>query len=219
MFIRYNTGSCIEYTPLPRIFFCTTFSEVRLTAIFTDAVGANLHALPSLNQRATNRMFRLLSLISLLLLILCDATGLSAQSLALFDIDSSAFPIMKAKVYAFDVLGQPIRLSASNIALREQGTARTVVSLTCPQAVAPQPISSLLVIDVSLSMLGMHAGITNLDLAKAAATSWIRALPQGQSQCAISSFDDQNYLHQDFTTDRTKMLAALTTLNPFGSSD
>lgn len=164
--------------------------------------------------------FIIMRFVQLLCLYVLTTAAVSAQSLALFDIDTSAFPVMRAKLHAFDATGQPQRPLASEMSLRENGIPRSLLSVACPPAVVPQPISSLLVIDVSASMLARRGGgISNLDLARAAATSWIQALPQGASQCAISSFDDGNYLLQDFTTDRTKLLASLVGLVPRGTTD
>ncbi|MBI3259553.1 MAG: choice-of-anchor D domain-containing protein [Ignavibacteriae bacterium] len=65
----------------------------------------------------------------------------------------------------------------------------------------------------------MRFGYPNIELAKTAATSFINAAHLGFSECAVTSFDHLNYLNQDFTTDRKKLLAAVTALEPRGGTD
>ncbi len=60
---------------------------------------------------------------------------------------------------------------------------------------------------------------SNMDLAKSAARAWVNGLPLGVSECAITSFDGLNYLNQDFTTERTKLLNAISPLAPQGETD
>ncbi len=151
------------------------------------------------------------------LLILCmllSAQTLYSQSINLFDIDATNFPAMKAKFYAFDATDNQVRPSASELSLREGGIQRTITSVSCPPSVPPKALSSVLVIDVSGSMLGL-----NIILARAAAIAWVNGLPLGKSECAITSFDGSNYLNQDFTTNRAKLLNAINTLRAQGGTD
>ena len=53
----------------------------------------------------------------------------------------------------------------------------------------------------------------NLVIAKEAARAWLNTLSLPQSECAITSFDDYNYLNQDFTSDRDQLLTAISTLS------
>jgi WD40 repeat protein len=142
----------------------------------------------------------------------------NAQSVSLFNIDASGFPVMKAKFYAFDAAGKQQRPTAGEITLTENGTPRVISSINCPPALPPKAISSVLVLDLSVSM-GDGLPPTNMDIAKAAARAWINSLPLGASECAVTSFDDANYLNQDFTTDRTKLLDAITPLTPRGGTN
>ncbi len=144
---------------------------------------------------------------------------MNAQSLSLFDVDASNFPTMKAKFYAFDAIGKQVRPSASELTLTENGQPRVITSVTCPPPPPPIAISSVLTVDVSGSMHNGSGETPNIDLAKAAAKVWIEGLPAGLSECALTSFDHLNYLNQDFTTDRSKLLHSLTTLKPYGGTD
>lgn len=162
-------------------------------------------------------MKRLLSLLLPLLLIL-SARGF-AQDLSLFDLDTTAFPIMKGKLYAFDATGTQVEPGTTELLLREDGTPRTVLSITCPPPAPPRALSSVLVMDVSGSMAYGPGATPNIDLARAAARAWVDALPFSSSECALTSFDHLNYLNQDFTTNPVLLQSAITALVPQGATD
>ncbi len=155
----------------------------------------------------------------LLVLLPCAAAIVPAQSLSVVDIDATGFPVMKAKLSAFDAAGDPVRPSASEVTVSEGGRGRSVVSISCPPTPPPLALSSVLVVDVSGSMKEMTGGVRRIDLAKAATGAWIQGLPAGASECAVTSFDESNYLNQDFTTDRTRLLNAVSALSPGGGTD
>ena len=151
----------------------------------------------------------------LIVLLSLIATGTAvAQNLQVFDLDTSAFPTMKAKFYAFDANGQQQNPTTTDIAITENGTARTVLSISCPEAAQPKTLSSVLVMDVSGSMGSGSGSVINLDLAKAAADEWTKNLLLGPNECALVTFDDANYFNQDYTTNRTKLLNAIAALAP-----
>jgi len=136
------------------------------------------------------------------------------QGINIFDIDTTNYPTIKAKFYAYDKDGNQARPSASELSITEDGVPRTITGVSCPASKPPIALSSVLVIDVSGSMKN-----SNINLAKVAATTWVNALPLGKSECAISSFDHSNYLNQDFTKDKTKLLAAINNLQANGGTD
>ena len=148
-----------------------------------------------------------------------SAMHLAAQSVSLVSIDTSAFPTMRAKFYAFDAQGNQQRPPAGELSITEDGVARTITTVTCSPPTPPPAISSVLVMDVSSSMSEGQAGTRNLDLAKAAARAWIQGLPTSTSECAVTSFDQASYLVQDFTFDRAALLRALDGLIPYGGTD
>jgi formylglycine-generating enzyme required for sulfatase activity/uncharacterized protein YegL len=122
---------------------------------------------------------------------------------------------MKAKFFAFDASGNQIsNLSSSSFEVKENTQSRTVLSVTCPSLQPPAALSSVLTIDISGSMSG-----SGLNIAKAAANAWVNMLPLGKSECAVTSFDDQNYINQDFTTDRLKLQTAINKLSANGGTD
>ncbi|MFA6570469.1 MAG: VWA domain-containing protein, partial [Bacteroidota bacterium] len=152
-------------------------------------------------------------IIYLVVFLLCYCAY--GQSLSVFDIDTSAFPTIKAKFYAFDANGKQItNLSPADFELKENGVARTVTNVSCPNPKPPLALSSVITIDISGSMSG-----SGLSMAKEAATVWINTIPLGTSECAINSFDDKNYINQDFTTNKNKLLNALNGLQANGGTD
>jgi hypothetical protein len=118
---------------------------------------------------------------------------------------------MKAKFYAFNTEGNQRNPSTSAINITENGLPRSVTTVTSSSSQPAQALSSVLVIDVSESMVGDH-----LDLAKEAATTWVNHLTLGQSECAITCFDGNNYVLQDFTTGRGKLITAINDLQSLG---
>jgi formylglycine-generating enzyme len=144
-----------------------------------------------------------------------ETFSLFAQSLSVFNVDASSFPNMKAQFYAFDAAGNRITVNSTvDATVLEDSNARTVTRVTCPPVTPPLPISSVLTIDISGSMDGSGIGI-----AKAAANAWINALQLGPSECAITTFSDNAYLNQDFTTDRTALLNVVNSLSAKASTD
>ncbi len=142
------------------------------------------------------------------------------QSLSVFDVDVSNFPTIKANFYAFDRDGNQITsLSPSDFEVKERGIIRNVTQVSCPAPKPPESLSSVLVIDISGSMDLFIGKNSNKELAKEAARSWVNGLPLGKSECAITTFDHSNYLLQDFTTDRNKLLAAIELIRANGGTD
>ncbi|MBM2817049.1 MAG: yiaD [Ignavibacteria bacterium] len=140
------------------------------------------------------------------------------QSLSVFDVDPSGYPTINAKFYAYNnKWEQLINLQPLDFEVTENGQLRYATLVTCPTLKPPDALSSVLVIDASGSM-GLDS-VHNLNLAIEAAKVWIENLPLGKSECAITSFDSRNYLMQDFTTDRNKLISALDNLKPKGGTD
>ncbi|MDZ4745401.1 MAG: choice-of-anchor D domain-containing protein [bacterium] len=142
-----------------------------------------------------------------------------AQTLTMFEMDSTAFPQMSAKFYAFDADGRQLQRSVGELTLKENGTVRTISKVTCPPASNPRPVSLVLTMDVSGSMAEGDGSTTNIDIARAGARKAINKMPLAVSECAITAFDDKNYFLQDFTSNRSLLLAAVNALTPGGGTD
>ncbi len=142
-----------------------------------------------------------------------------AQTLRLYDVDYSKFPILRGKFNAYGKQGYREEPTASELSITDILKSSPVISVTCPQQPENVALSSVIMVDVSGSMKTLYSGVSGIDLAKAAATSWINGIPQGLSEGAVGSFNNQNFFNKDFTTDRQKLLSALTTLQPNGGTD
>jgi hypothetical protein len=142
--------------------------------------------------------------ISIIFMVLSFAFA-NAQSMRIVEIDTSSFPVMRSTFYAFDENGNQIKnFSSGDILVTENGNNRNVLSVRCPEDKPPTPISSVLTIDVSGSMT-----LSRQELAKAAATEWIEALPLDISECAINAFNSTCHLFSDFSQDRNKLIGSL----------
>ena len=146
--------------------------------------------------------------------------SLPAQTLSVFDVDASAFPTMKARFFAFGADGKPIQnaISPQDIVLRENGASRTVTGVTCPPPTGLQPISAVLTLDISGSMAGGRGKYSNLQLAQQASSAFVRALALPPSEAAVSSFDHESYINQDFTAQRDALLNAIAAFQAGGGT-
>ncbi len=143
------------------------------------------------------------------------SNNLLPQALYVFDADTTAFPVMKAKFFAFDSTGKQItNLSPSDFKITENGVARKVLSVNCPPVQPPLALSSVLVMDASGSMED-----SNILMAKTGAMAWFNALPSELSECAVTAFDTNNYYVRDFTKDRDKLRKDIMFINALGGTD
>jgi VWFA-related protein len=138
-----------------------------------------------------------------------------SQSLSVFDVNTDDFPIVRAKFWAFDENGEQIlNLDPTDFEVKENGVLRDVLSVSCPTQKPPEAISSVLVMDASGSM-----GSGNLDLAKSAARVWIEGMALKKSECAITAFNEANFIIQDFTRDRNLLKEKVNSLFASGGTD
>ncbi|MDQ1264986.1 MAG: hypothetical protein QG635_136, partial [Bacteroidota bacterium] len=155
------------------------------------------------------------TIILLLTCLLYCSIIAHAQMLSVFDVDTSSFPVMRAKFYAIDSNNKQIRnLSTSDFVLMENHLSRMVTDISCPLPQQQNPLSSVLTIDISGSMNG-----ENLNIAREAAITWIDALPSGNCECAVTSFNNSNNINQDFTSNKIKLKDAVNKLNSTGGTN
>lgn len=162
----------------------------------------------------TRNQHKILILTNLIIVFLVNPLVLFAQSVSIFDIDVSEYPDVKAKVYFVNQAGEFVTdINSEDITLLEHST-NINPELNCKFTGEPVAISSVLTIDISGSMEGER-----LNFAKLAALGWISALPLDNSECAITSFNDLNYLNQDFTQDYLSLKNAIEGLTADGGTD
>jgi hypothetical protein len=155
----------------------------------------------------------------LILFVSLLPTNVHSQSFSLFSIDTTNYPVLSAKFLKVTADGFLSPIPNSSLRLTENSVPRTILSVNCPPQTTPVTLSAVLTIDVSVSMGFGPLNATNMQFAKAASNAWINTLSVGNSECAITAFDQYNYLHQDFTKDKAKLKNALATLIPQGQTD
>lgn len=155
-----------------------------------------------------------------LCLCFAETAPVLAQTLSVFDVDASAFPTMKARFFAFGADGKPVQngISPQDIVLRENGVNRTVTGVTCPPPMGLQPISAVLTLDISGSMAWGNGKFSNLQLAQQASSAFVRALALPPSEAAISSFNHESYINQDFTASSGALLNAIAAFQAGGGT-
>jgi WD40 repeat protein len=157
-------------------------------------------------------MKKLLLLVCLILI----PSAVFSYSLVLFDLNRTNFPTIQGKLYLLDDSGNVLtNVSHSDFELEENGVSRQILSISCPPTKEPEPLSVVLTIDVSGSM--EHEN--RIGLVQQAALTFLNLLPLGKSECAVTSFNSQSYIVQDFTIDREKLTDAILSLFPDGGTD
>lgn len=138
-----------------------------------------------------------------------------AQQLTLFNIDTTAYPTVKANFFAIDGFESQITtLTKDDVVIKENSMPQQVVNVVNPIAVKPKQISLVLTMDISGSMEGAY-----MKLAKNAALAIVNKIPLDVSECAITSFDDMSFINTDFTRDRLKLQQTIQALTPNGGTD
>lgn len=140
--------------------------------------------------------------------------GLS-QHLSLFDIDSESYPSINAKFYAFDENGiQNTTLTRSDVVIEENRSPQKVIKVTNPEYPHPTSLSIVLTVDISGSMAGR-----NMTIAKQATSTLVRIIQLDQSECAVTSFDQSNYINSDFSNDLDRLSNAIDKLRAQGGTN
>jgi Ca-activated chloride channel homolog len=129
----------------------------------------------------------------------------SPSTLRITQVDTSGFPMVKVYVSSIDSAGNPVAIYPDRIQLTEDSRA---MKLQDAHGVGnSEPLTALLVVDVSGSMLTAN----KLDAARNAARAFIQQMVAGE-EAGLLSFNTQiNYL-QPLTSDRGALLAAVDNL-------
>jgi WD40 repeat protein/outer membrane protein OmpA-like peptidoglycan-associated protein/Mg-chelatase subunit ChlD len=149
------------------------------------------------------------------ILSISSAFHSNAQDLRIFDFETKNFPVVKAKFLLNDSSGHQIySISKKSVRINENGKNSKLIDIIPPKKTDPKPLSVVLAFDVSYSMKKER-----LHIAKEAGKKFIELLPVDQSECAVTSFDDLNYLNQDFTYSASKLNSAIDSLHPGGGTN
>jgi VWFA-related protein len=134
-----------------------------------------------------------------------------ALSALITQVDTSRFPEVTAYVSVTDANGEPVPVAPNQIKLLENGEEMNVDQVSATGDIGP--LSTLLIIDTSGSM--NHAD--KLKSAKAAATAYVNQA-RTSDQIGLVSFNTEVDYAQPLTTDRRKVLAAISALTAQGDT-
>ena len=154
------------------------------------------------------------TLIAVFLILTFCVNFSYSRNFYVYDTELNTFPTIKSKFYAFDNNNQILDLTPEDFTVRENGKLMNVLDVLCPAPQPPIPLSSVLTIDISGSMF-----TKNLSVAQEAAKEWVDMMFLGKSECAITSFNTNNYLNQDFTIIEEKLLNAINRLKAGGGTN
>ena len=139
-----------------------------------------------------------------ILLILLLPILASAQYFDVFDIDTSDYPMMKAKFYSIDANGnQILNHTPADFEITENGEPRDVISVSCPDPL-PRPISVGIMVDT----------YSYIEIARNGSETLVKYLNMPLNEVSITYMDRRPLVYQDFTNDKTKALKKSKTIPP-----
>jgi outer membrane protein OmpA-like peptidoglycan-associated protein/WD40 repeat protein len=152
----------------------------------------------------------------IILTICLLSCGISkAQSGTLYGLDTSAYPIMKANFLLFDKAEKQIlTLTKEDFVISENQIAQRVIRVTNPEYREPEALSVVLTADISGSMRG-----DNLGIVKNVLKAFVTYYPLQTSECALTSFDHNNYIDHDFSRNKGQLLASIDQLSANGGTN
>jgi Ca-activated chloride channel homolog len=159
-----------------------------------------------------NKTFHLLLILGLLLaLTFLPLLTVSAQEVTpqiiITQVDNSKFPQVTVYISVTNVSGEPVNVSPLSLEVFENG------ELMIPTAITGQgeigPLTSLLVMDISGSMLNFK----KIDGAKDAAKAYVEQM-RPQDQAGLISFNTEVKVVQSVTSDRAALITAIDSLQP-----
>ncbi len=138
----------------------------------------------------------------------------SSQSFDVFAIDTSDYPVMKAKFFSVDENGdQILNHTTSDFEITENGNPAEVLSVSCPE-MNDEPISIVIAVDISGSMEGER-----INTLKNSLNFFIDLVPNNGSEVAVIAFNSKNYFVSDFSRNKKKLKSNISNLSANGSTD
>ncbi len=137
-----------------------------------------------------------------ILLILILPMLASAQYFEVFDIDTTDYPIMKAKFYSIDANGKQIlNHTPADFEITENGEPRDVISVSCPEP-----------LDIPISVGIMVDTYKYINLARHGSERLVNILNMPQNEVAITYMNQRPLLFQDFTKLKAKAIESSKTI-------
>ncbi len=162
-----------------------------------------------------NDLFKFLTYIAITNILFPFSLIFCQNTIQFIDINTSAYPHIKGTFFAVDSHGKiKSDFTLSDLKIYENGIQQSAYDLQCEPPTQLLAISSIITIDISGSMIGAR-----LASAQAAAREWVRLLDTSISECAITTFNHQNYLVQDFTKDKQTLYRKINLLKAGGGTD
>jgi len=157
--------------------------------------------------------YRLILTLGLIALLLVTSTlTVAAQDdtqVRITQVDNSRFPNVTVYVSVTNAAGEPVGVDPATIQIQENGQPMTPVDVRGGGQGQADPLTTMLVIDISGSMEKNG----KLNAAKEAAHAYINQMRAGD-QAGLIAFDTQVHRVQDVTTDLAALNAAIDSLQP-----
>ncbi len=152
----------------------------------------------------------------LLFIFLFPAYLTKAQGFFLLKIDSSKLPNITVQYLLFDSSNHlQTEIQKQDFSIHRTGKKIEIQKITPPfMPTSFENVSIVLSIDISGSMFDER-----IKAAKEAALTFIQMTPLYAVEIAITSFDNMNYVNQDFTKNRAKLINAVKKIHAYGGTD
>jgi hypothetical protein len=173
------------------------------------------------------KIYKYLQAVTILLIAACSC--ITAQTLHIYNVETSQYPVMKASIRAKDATGKDIRNFDihSDILIKDGGKSKDIKFYECPDS--STDVSLIIVLDASQSMLQYHIdntdpnSLTYFDFAIEAIKEIIDVIPDNNSECCILSFNynlvaNPKLVHQ-FSDNKTTLKDSLKNIYPIGATD
>ena len=161
-----------------------------------------------------------LKLLIVSLIFITTLLPVSAEWLNIYDIDTTSFPIMKARYFAYDNNFKLLtNLSQSDIIVKENGIKRNITGISCPPSKTLQKLSITLSFNIGTTMFSSEAVKSSITLAKSLSTNLVDKINLPPSEISIQSSNTTANLNLDYTDDKAKIKSAIGLLTPSESSD
>ncbi len=132
---------------------------------------------------------------------------LNAQNIRITYLNTDNYPEIEAGFVATTTEGMKIYNSTiEDFSISENNHQNKILEVINPKH-NYQPVSVVIMIDISLSMQGKR-----LDLVKEGLVDFIDQIPLETSEVAIACFSDESYVYTDFTQSKNRLISALNRL-------
>jgi hypothetical protein len=143
-----------------------------------------------------------------ILLFLISITSLFSQSVIITDVLTDIYPAIDVNFLVVDENGNAIGGNENDIELRENGISKAIELFNCNQDYINEPMSIVITLDNSLSMNDEFESKTISEITRESAKN-ILSLLHPDTEIAINYYNNQPYLLQDFTKDRSEVFDAI----------